>query len=306
MKEIMFSSGRQRVFQPIVFLRALLLGVLLVSASYAADPGATQFEQGPNKFWQLKGDSKSFDPNNRHVSFVKKGNSNKSLMIYAHGGGGMGPADVTRARLFESFGFDVLSFDAFAMNGVEALWANRNLSDYTKQELVRKVMVGGIEHTYQVYENIVLYGQSNGAKVVIAVLNDLSEDKKAKIKVIISEAPAAWGLPLPNEIKIPIHFFVGSIDNWGGRMGEKDLMWSRFVPPVGSMEDWYKNQVRLGGPVHLTEYPGAGHSFHAGPVKAVTRKMAGVGTITGYLGAPPEVLRQYEDDLKKLVQPFLN
>lgn len=283
-----------------LFIICFFLNAFLFSFGYAGESDKAIFVQGTGKFWHLKGESKGFDKNNKYVKFKKTKNKNKYLMIYAHGGGGMTSADEKRVKLFEGFGFDIISFDAFKMNEIDANWANRNLSDATKQELVRNVLIGALLDTQQNYEKIVLFGQSNGARVAVALLGELNVEAKKKVKLVISEAPASGGLSLPNRVEVPIYFFVGSIDNWGGLKGDADLLWTRYSHPDGSNDEWYNKQVRIGAPVHLVTYLGAGHSFHAGEVRAVTRKMAGSKVMTGYLGAPSKVIAQYESDLKKL------
>lgn len=265
-----------------------------------------QFEPNARGILFLKGPSAGFDLGSRHVYFKQVKADNPNLMIYAHGGGGLGRADRTRAALFGRFGFDVLSFDAFAMNEVQALWANRNLSDESKQQLVINVLTGAIQHANALahYQNIVLYGQSNGARAILLVLNELAEIDKRKIKMILSEAPSSHGKAMPDTLDIPTHFFVGAVDNWGGN-AESDLMWTRFnYLTRGTNQAWYEQQVKKGSPVHLTVYEGAGHGFHAGPLQGVERNLAGRGKTTGYLGADPAVVQTYENALESLVKPF--
>jgi dienelactone hydrolase len=280
------------------------LSFLFLSCSGQAMPN---FEPNDKGFLFLNEPSEQFSPNSRDVRFITTAANNKNIMVYAHGGGGMGPGDRTRAQLFEKFGFDVLYFDAFAMNGVNGLWANRNLSDQAKQQMVINVLVGAIQFANRKgYENIVLYGQSNGARAILLVLNLLDETDKQKIKLILSEAPASFGNAYPAEIDIPTYFFVGDRDNWGGTH-ETDLMWERWNPMTQSTSKrWYEEQVKLGKPVQLTVYPGAGHGFHHGAFRGIERDMRAKGKITGYAGANPDVVRQYEKDLKDIIRKILN
>jgi len=254
----------------------------------------------------LKGPSASFDLHSSNVYLKQAKTNNRNLMIYAHGGAGLRQADSKRAKLFERFGFDVMSFDAFAMNKLDPLWVNKNLSDEAKQQLVINVLTGAIRYanSLQHYENIVLFGQSNGARAILVILNELAPADKRKIRMIISEAPSSHGKALPNQHEIPIHLFVGSLDNWGGK-SVSDLMWKRFnYLTRGTNETWFEQQILKGNPINLTVYEDAGHSFHDGPLREIERKLTGMGKTLGYLGANPEVVQNYEKALQKLIKPF--
>ena len=227
-------------------------------------------------------------------------------MIYAHGGAGMTDSDKKRVSLFKEWGFDTISFDAFAMNDLDGTWVNRNLTDGAKQNLIMNVMRGAIAFTLNqnAYTDIVLYGQSNGAKVVINAVNPY--DPKPQIKLILSEAPPPSGNPLPLAMKTPTFLFFGGKDNWGG-MREDDLMWSRklsyLVGP--SIKEWVTQQAETGHPVKAILYPNSGHSFHSGKLTPVPRNMAGIGTITGNIGASNEDRVQYEKDVKRIVSEII-
>ena len=267
---------------------------------------ATQFEpRGPRGVHQLVGESEPFNIDSRHVQYIKSKDNNKNLMIYAHGGGGLGRADKTRAELFGTFGFDVLFFDAFAMNGVQPLWGNRNLGDETKQQLVLNVLKGAVKFANaRNYETIVLYGQSNGARSILLVLNDLEETEQKAIKLILSEAPSNYGKSMPEKVKIPTYFFVGAMDNWAGK-SEADLMWERHNPiALITNKNWYEKQLEIGSPVHLIVYEGAAHGIHDGPLQAVERDMGGRGKTIGFRGAKGEALAHYESDLKRISKQF--
>ena len=227
-------------------------------------------------------------------------------MIYAHGGAGMTDSDKKRVSLFKQWGFDTVSFDAFAMNDLDGTWVNRNLTDGAKQNLIMNVLRGAIAFTLNqnAYTDIVLYGQSNGAKVVISAVNPY--EPKPQIKLILSEAPPPSGNPLPLAMKTPTFLFFGEKDNWGG-IREDDLMWSRkpsyLVEP--SIKEWVTQQAEAGHPVKAILYPNSGHSFHSGKLTPVPRNMAGIGTITGNIGASNEDRVQYEKDVKRIVNEII-
>jgi predicted esterase len=266
---------------------------------------APEFSKGPGLLF-LVGSSAQFSESDKWVQISKHHEKNNKLMIYAHGGAGMTDSDKKRVSLFKEWGFDTISFDAFAMNDLDGTWVNRNLTDGAKQNLIMNVMRGAIAFTLNqnAYTDIVLYGQSNGAKVVINAVNPY--DPKPQIKLILSEAPPPSGNPLPLAMKTPTFLFFGEKDNWGG-MREDDLMWSRklsyLVGP--SIKEWVTQQAETGHPVKAILYPNSGHSFHSGKLTPVPRNMAGIGTITGNIGASNEDRVQYEKDVKRIVSEVI-
>ena len=266
---------------------------------------APEFSKGPGLLF-LVGSSAQFSESDKWVQISKHHEKNNKLMIYAHGGAGMTDSDKKRVSLFKEWGFDTISFDAFAMNDLDGTWVNRNLTDGAKQNLIMNVMRGAIAFTLNqnAYTDIVLYGQSNGAKVVINAVNPY--DPRPQIKLILSEAPPPSGNPLPLAMKTPTFLFFGEKDNWGG-MREDDLMWSRklsyLVGP--SIKEWVTQQAETGHPVKAILYPNSGHSFHSGKLTPVPRNMAGIGTITGNIGASNEDRVQYEKDVKRIVSEVI-
>ena len=261
---------------------------------------APEFSKPPGLLY-LVGSSAKFSASDKWVQISKHRDGNNKLMIYAHGGGGLNDSDKLRVSLFKKLGFDTVSFDAFAMNELDGVWVNRNLTDRAKQDLIMNVMTGAVEFSLSQssYTDIVFYGQSNGAKVVINAIQHY--DKIPRIKLILSEAPPPSGHPLPLDIQTPTVLFFGEKDNWGG-MSENDLMWTRKFPhqPISNAE-WVAQQSEKGRPVKVIFYPNAGHSFHSGRLMPIPRTMAGIGTITGNLGANSEARIQYEKDLIQIV-----
>ena len=287
---------------PITLKFAIGVAALSLFNSVHAAP---EFSKGPGLLF-LVGSSAQFSESDKWVQISKHHEKNNKLMIYAHGGAGMTDSDKKRVSLFKEWGFDTISFDAFAMNDLDGTWVNRNLTDGAKQNLIMNVMRGAIAFTLNqnAYTDIVLYGQSNGAKVVINAVNPY--DPKPQIKLILSEAPPPSGNPLPLAMKTPTFLFFGEKDNWGG-MREDDLMWSRklsyLVGP--SIKEWVTQQAETGHPVKAILYPNSGHSFHSGKLTPVPRNMAGIGTITGNIGASNEDRVQYEKDVKRIVSEII-
>jgi hypothetical protein len=203
----------------------LCITILLFQKLTYATP---EFSKGPGLLF-LVGSSAGFAESNKLVNFEKIREENNKLMIYAHGGSGLTEADKLRVTLFKKLGFDTVSFDAFAMNELDGTWVNRNLTDRAKQDLIMNVLSGAIVAMLNKlnYTDVVLYGQSNGAKVVINAIKN--QENYQRIKLILSEAPPPSGYPLPPNLQIPTFLFYGEKDNWAGA-NEKDMMWTRKTP----------------------------------------------------------------------------
>lgn len=265
---------------------------------------APEFSKGPGLLFLL-GSSAGFTESNKLVNFEKIQEENNRLMIYAHGGSGLTEADKQRVSIFKKLGFDTVSFDAFAMNELDGTWVNRNLTDRAKQDLIMNVLSGAIVAMLNKsnYTDVVLYGQSNGAKVVINAIK--KQEDYNRIKLILSEAPPPSGYPLPPNLQIPTFLFYGEKDNWAGA-NEKDLMWTRKTPNQQlSIIEWAERLNLEGQPVKMIFYPNSGHSFHSGMLRPIPRNMAGIGIITGNLGASVEDKIKYESDIKRIVGEFI-
>lgn len=263
-----------------------------------------EFSKGPGLLFLL-GSSAGFTESNKLVNFEKIQEENNRLMIYAHGGSGLTEADKQRVSIFKKLGFDTVSFDAFAMNELDGTWVNRNLTDRAKQDLIMNVLSGAIVAMLNKsnYTDVVLYGQSNGAKVVINAIK--KQEDYNRIKLILSEAPPPSGYPLPPNLQIPTFLFYGEKDNWAGA-NEKDLMWTRKTPNQQlSIIEWAERLNLEGQPVKMIFYPNSGHSFHSGMLRPIPRNMAGIGIITGNLGASVEDKIKYESDIKRIVGEFI-
>jgi dienelactone hydrolase len=231
---------------------------------------------------------------------------NPSLMIYGHGGGGLRNSDKKRIQIFKNLGFDTISFDAFKANNIQDhRWANRNLSNFAKQDLVMQIMDGAIDYASKPessYQNIILFGQSNGARASIVSAKKFERNKR--VRVVLSEGTAGVGHDLPEDIKIPVVIFYGEKDNWGGE-GEEDYIWTTGLGGGATVEEWFKDQKDKGANVQMIFYPNAGHSLHGGKgLTAITRTMRSGRTTTGYLGADGRAIEAYEKDLREIVLRF--
>ena len=295
-KEIAHINSMEKLMNTRFKIFVFLTLIFFLKLSNAAP----EFSTSPGlKF--LVGPSANFSASDKWVYISTHRDGNNKLMIYAHGGAGLTDSDKLRVSLFEKLGFDTISFDAFAMNELDGVWVNRNLTDRAKQDLIMNVMNGAIDFgmSQVSYTDIVFYGQSNGAKVVINSIQRY--DPNPRIKLILSEAPPPSGYPLLLDVQTPTVLFFGELDNWGGK-SENDFMWTRKFPyqPISNSE-WVKIQSDKGRPVKVIFYPNAGHGFHWGRLTPITRTMAGIGAITGNLGANSEARIQYEKDINRLV-----
>lgn len=166
------------------------------------------------------------------------------------------------------------------MNRLDPVWVNRNVADSSKQDLIRSVFTGAYEYALEQthYSEIVFYGQSNGARVVLSVLRQL--DPNPRLKLVLSEGPASHGNNLPDAVDVPTYVFHGLKDNWGGS-GEGDLMFTRIASGLAySMADWVRLLQLKKFPVNAISYPNSGHDFFGGGLTPVTRMMR-FGTTTG-------------------------
>jgi predicted esterase len=293
------QGSKMRInFKSVVCVTALIF----LRVAYSAP----EFSKGPGGYLLLVGSSAKFSASDKWVQVHKHQEKNNKLMIYAHGGSGLTESDKRRVLLFKLWGFDTVSFDAFAMNDLDGTWVNRNLTDKAKQDLIMNILHGAIEFTINQgsYKDIVLYGQSNGAKVVINAVKRY--ESQPQIKLVLSEAPPPSGNSLPLEMKTPTYLFFGEKDNWGG-MSEGDLMWTRKSSNTSdpAIKDWVALQTEKGNPVKVILYPNSGHSFHSGKLTPVPRTMAGGLTITGNIGGSNEDRIQYEKDVKRIVSELI-
>ncbi len=237
-----------------------------------------------------------------HIDKVKEKNS--KVVVYAHGGGGLTTTDRARISMMKNLGFDAVYFDSFYMNRLDPVWANRNLTDSSKQDLIRNVFIGAYEYALEQaqYSEIVFYGQSNGARVVLSVLNQL--DPNPRLKLVLSEGPASGGNNLPDAVDVPTYLFYGLKDNWGGS-GEGDLMFTRVTRGMaGSNADWVGRLRQKRSPVNAISYPNSGHDFFWGGLTPVTRVMR-FGTTTGYLGSSSEDREKYRSDIQWITGKYV-
>ena len=209
---------------------------------------APEFSTSPGlKF--LVGPSANFSASDKWVQIKKHRDANNKLMIYAHGGAGLTDSDKLRVSLFEKLGFDTISFDAFAMNELDGEWVNRNLTDRAKQDLIMNVMNGAVDFgmSQVSYTDIVFYGQSNGAKVVINSIQRY--DPNPRIKLILSEAPPPSGYPFLPDVQTPTVLFLANKITGEGRVrmilcGHVSFLINQYQMQIG-----LKSNLRMGAPL---------------------------------------------------------
>lgn len=254
---------------------------------------------GSRGFYALSGPFAEFDPTHPSVEiWTPSGNNNVPVVVYAHGGAGFREDDRARVELFRSNGFATISFDSYEMNGFEDWqFVTRKVTNGGKQGMIWGVFQGAFEfaETSERWDNrnIVLYGGSNGGRVVLYAASELSSNS---IRAAISEAPAATGFAL-GDYDIPTLIPFGELDNWAGR-SESDFVWTRRYPnsPV-SIEDWVTSRRELGRPVEFVFYKDAGHLMFEGPLKQVTVSRGDTIAFTAYEGASEAALKKYKQDV---------
>lgn len=127
-----------------------------------------------DRFMDIKGSVAEFKADSSDVQiWIPDGVKNPPVMLYAHGGSGYRGSDQARVSIFRREGFVTISFDAFLMNGFgDERWVNRNLTLTAKQKMLFEMLKGAYAYARAQKEwnaeSIWLYGQSNGARVVLA------------------------------------------------------------------------------------------------------------------------------------------
>jgi dienelactone hydrolase len=262
---------------------------------------------GDRGFFALSGPFASFDPNHASVEvWAPRGVPDAPIMVYAHGGAGYREDDRARVEMFRRNGFATISFDAYEMNGfTDWEFVTRRVTNGGKQDMIWGVFQGAAEHAAAggAWDagNILLYGGSNGGRVVLYAGTELGY---SGIRGIISEAPAATGSVL-GDLSIPTIIPFGALDNWAGQ-SETDYVWTRTYPnsPI-SIEAWVRSLQEKQRPVRFIFYENAGHLLFEGPLKEVTVRRGESVAFTAYEGAGPGVLEQYERDVMSFVDGVL-
>lgn len=314
-----------RVFQNL-FMSILAVGLLgLLPAVNAAEPSfqaansgtqsdvpqntiPTLRKVGSRGFYVLDGPFAAFDPAHPSVDvWTPAGAQNPPVMVYAHGGAGFREDDAARVALFRENGFATISFDSYQMNGFDDWqFVTRKVANSGKQQMNWGVFWGAVNYAQNQEGwdtgNIVLYGGSNGGRVVLYAGSEL--DKTDGIRAIISEAPAATGYTL-GDYNIPTLVPFGQLDTWAGR-SDTDYVWQRTYPnsPI-SIEDWVTTRREQGRPVEFRFYEDAGHLMFEGPLELVTVRRGDAVAFTAYEGASPEALSKYKRDVIAFAQGHL-
>ena len=262
---------------------------------------------GDRGFFALSGPFAPFDPNHASVEvWTPRGIPDAPIMVYAHGGAGYREDDRARVEMFRRNGFATISFDSYEMNGfTDWEFVTRRITNGGKQDMIWGVFRGAVEHAAAGGPwdagNILLYGGSNGGRVVLYAGTELGY---SSIRGIISEAPAATGSAL-GDLSIPTIIPFGALDNWAGQ-SETDYVWTRTYPnsPI-SIEAWVRSLQEKQRPIRFIFYENAGHLLFEGPLKEVTVRRGESIAFTAYEGAGPGVLQQYERDVMSFVDGVL-
>ncbi len=294
------------------FIPAVLFALCAAASFGQPNPaekpaGAVLKAVGSRGWFTTVGPYAEFDPKNALVEIWTPREAPRApVMVYAHGGAGYREDDRARVEMFRRNGFATISFDAYEMNGLDDWqFVTRRVTNRGKQNMIWSVFKGAVDHaaTNNGWDNrnIVLYGGSNGGRVVLFAGSEIAN---GRIRAIVSEAPAATGFTL-GDYNVPTLIPFGKLDNWAGK-SETDYVWTRTYPnsPV-SIEDWVTSRQEAGRPVRFVFYENAGHLLFEGPLKEVSVRRGDAIAFTGYQGAGEGVLEQYEQDVISFVNTHL-
>jgi dienelactone hydrolase len=256
-------------------------------------------EVGSRGFFVLDGPFAQFDVSHPAVEiWTPQGDKKAPIVVYAHGGAGYREDDRARVGMFRRNGFATISFDSYVMNGFDDWnFVTSKVANSGKQSMIWGVFKGAVEYAAENDDwdnrNILLYGGSNGGRVVLYAGSEIAN---GSIRGIISEAPAGSGFTL-GDYDIPTIIAFGALDTWAGK-SDTDYVWKRTYPdsPV-SIEDWVHAQQAKGRPVEFVFYENAGHLLFEGPLVKVTVRRGDAIAFTAYQGADAGVLEQYERDV---------
>ncbi|MEO1204178.1 MAG: hypothetical protein AAFX10_15855, partial [Pseudomonadota bacterium] len=254
-------------------------------------------------WFTVRGPFAAFDPDHPSVEiWVPEKSTEAPVVVYAHGGSGFREDDRARVEMMRRNGFATISFDAYAMNGLDDWeFVNRRVANTGKQSLIWGVFEGAVDYALQGDEwdnrNVFFYGGSNGGRVVLYAASAIPDES---IRGIISEAPAATGFEL-GDYDIPTIVSFGVLDTWAGK-SDTDFVWTRTYPSSPtSIEDWVDARRAAGRPVEFRFYENAGHLLFDGPLEEVTVMRGDEIAFTAYKGAAEGVLDSYEQDVLRFI-----
>ncbi len=280
-------------------MMALMVGLLATPCFGEEAPSVSLKEVGTRGWFTVAGPMAAFDSTSPHVEvWAPKARQKPPVMVFAHGGAGYRDDDRARVEMFRRNGFATVSFDAYEMNGLtDWEFVSRKVTNAAKQKMIWGVYEGAVAYAAGRDDwdgkNLFLYGTSNGGRVALYAGSQLAVDR---VRGIISEAPAATGLPL-GDYEIPSIILFGKLDTWAGK-SDTDFVWKRTYPnsPV-SIADWVESMRNRERPVRFIFYENAGHLLFDGPLEKVTVKRGKAIAFSAYRGADDGVLEQYEEDV---------
>jgi dienelactone hydrolase len=262
---------------------------------------------GTRGFFALDGPFAEFDSGHSTVEvWTPEGDRKAPVVVYAHGGAGYREDDRARVAMFRRNGFATISFDSYEMNGFDDWeFVTRRITNGGKQDMIWGVFKGAVAYAQTNgnwdRRNIILYGASNGGRVVLYAGTQIASPN---IRAIVSEAPAASGYVL-GDLTIPTIIPFGALDNWAGQSAT-DFVWTRTFPdsPI-SIEAWVRAQEQRERPVRFIFYKDAGHLMFEGPLQETTVRRGDTTLFTAYQGAADGVLKRYESDVISFVRSHL-
>ncbi|MEY2617435.1 MAG: hypothetical protein RL522_437 [Pseudomonadota bacterium] len=279
----------------------------------------------------VAGEVVRFNPCHRSVSlrtpfFVDK----PPLMIVVHGGGGLDGGTQAAADAFRSKGMATLVFDAFQMNGFEqgSRFFASAVTNEARQRMIYRAALGAYEWALRQDKidtrRILFHGLSNGAA---AVANLAAVVDPEHVVALIAEGTPGNGLGLPDDIKVPLKFVFGRLDNYGGRTAE-EFIWLRQEPCIGNVVafdhpkgnsaqcnrwvepdqrtqkpiDWYEAQKAKGAPIELWWLERTAHGVFIGPLLRNTVTYSSGSTRMAWVGGDWAARSKFLDDVAAIAK----
>lgn len=324
---------------------AVLMLIIAATAQAQSDcksppPDVARLVEVRAGFHRVEGPLAEFDPCHRSVQlsmpgfFADKLADKPPLMIIAHGGNGVGSAELEMVRRMNMRGVATLLFDAYEMNEFRYRGTSlflTGVSNESRQRMIFKATLGAYhwarQHPRVDTSRLFIHGLSNGGSVA---LNMAAVVDPSHVRVVFSEGAPAAGIGMPNQIRVPLKMVFGKLDNYGGKT-EDDWMHLRtdacvisqpaedaapgttqgcsrhFNPAAQSLspKQWGDQIKAEGQPIEFWFYDDAAHGLLAGAIVRGTRTYGSGSTALrryGWTGASPDAANRFTADVIRTIK----
>ena len=267
-------------------------------------PAAMSNGQIPNihsSIYFVDGPYAGFDPCNSTVDIRVNGKSD-TFVIVLHGSAGSDRNQLNVAKRFQDEGYSVLMFDAFKMNKLSKdynfwMWTVHTSSHQRMMYFSSVAAIQWLKKNHpERSKKIIFYGNSLGATTA---LNVAATEGLDPLVMVIADAPASYGIGLPDNLLVPVYILYGLQDNYGGGWPADELLWKRKAPclwnapiqntPLGnaancnysiyaqganiktilakrspSVEEYVDDQKKKGAMISINLFDGAAHAIFRG------------------------------------------